>query len=60
MLVAGAAAVHAGTERFDYDALARLVRHIDSSGTITEYAYDTTRSATSWKCVARPTAGRRA
>lgn len=31
---------HAGTERFDYDALGRLVRHIDSPGTITEYVYD--------------------
>lgn len=30
----------AGTERFDYDALGRLVRHIDSPGTITEYVYD--------------------
>lgn len=30
----------AGTERFDYDALGRLVRHIDSSGTVTEYVYD--------------------
>jgi len=30
----------AGTERFDYDALGRLVRHIDSPGTVTEYVYD--------------------
>jgi YD repeat-containing protein len=30
----------AATERFDYDALGRLIRHVDSSGTITEYAYD--------------------
>ncbi|WP_374692548.1 Ig-like domain-containing protein [Accumulibacter sp.] len=40
MLLTAMAAAHAGTERFDYDALGRLVRHIDSSGTITEYAYD--------------------
>ncbi len=30
----------AGTERFDYDALGRLVRHIDSPGAVTEYVYD--------------------
>jgi YD repeat-containing protein len=35
-----AASVHAGTERFDYDALGRLVRHVDPSGTMTDYAYD--------------------
>jgi YD repeat-containing protein len=35
-----AASAHAGTERFDYDALGRLVRHIDPSGTMTDYAYD--------------------
>lgn len=35
-----AVTARAGTERFDYDALGRLVRHIDSSGTVTEYAYD--------------------
>lgn len=40
MLLGAMAAAEAGTERFDYDALGRLVRHIDSSGAITEYAYD--------------------
>ena len=40
MLLTAMAAAHAGTERFDYDALGRLVRHMDPSGTITEYAYD--------------------
>ncbi|MBN8451202.1 MAG: hypothetical protein J0M13_19815 [Candidatus Accumulibacter sp.] len=35
-----AASAHAGTERFDYDALGRLVRHVDPSGTMTDYAYD--------------------
>lgn len=35
-----AVTARAGTERFDYDTLGRLVRHIDSSGTVTEYAYD--------------------
>ena len=39
---AGLACLHAvaGTERFDYDSLGRLVRHIDPSGTVTEYVYD--------------------
>jgi YD repeat-containing protein len=40
VLLAWAPPGHAGTERFDYDALGRLIRHIDSSGTVTEYAYD--------------------
>jgi len=40
VLLAWAVVGLAGTERFDYDSLGRLVRHIDSTGTITEYAYD--------------------
>ncbi|WP_186406698.1 RHS repeat domain-containing protein [Candidatus Accumulibacter aalborgensis] len=39
-LLWAATTARAGTERFDYDALGRLVRHLDSSGTVTEYAYD--------------------
>lgn len=39
-MLAWATVGFAGTERFDYDALGRLVRHIDSPGTITEYVYD--------------------
>jgi YD repeat-containing protein len=31
---------HAGEERYDYDALGRLVRVIDEQGRVTEYAYD--------------------
>ena len=30
----------AGTERYDYDALGRLVRVIDEQGRVTEYVYD--------------------
>lgn len=39
---AGLVCLHAvaGTERFDYDSLGRLVRHIDPSGTVTDYLYD--------------------
>jgi len=32
--------VQAGEERYDYDALGRLVRVIDEQGRVTEYVYD--------------------
>lgn len=39
--VCGSIAVaHAGQERYDYDALGRLVRVIDEQGRVTEYTYD--------------------
>jgi len=37
--MSGGAAL-AGTERYDYDALGRLVRAIDEQGRVTEYVYD--------------------
>lgn len=41
MVVATIGAVAlAGTERYDYDALGRLVRVIDEQGRVTEYVYD--------------------
>jgi YD repeat-containing protein len=30
----------AGTERYDYDPLGRLIRYVDSDGQVTEYVYD--------------------
>lgn len=39
LLWAGSSA-WAGTERFDYDPLGRLIRVIDEQGRVTEYAYD--------------------
>ena len=30
----------AGTERYDYDPLGRLIRYVDSDGRVTEYVYD--------------------
>jgi YD repeat-containing protein len=30
----------AGTERYDYDPLGRLIRYVDSDGQVTEYIYD--------------------
>jgi YD repeat-containing protein len=35
-----AVGAHAGEERYDYDALGRLVRVIDEQGRVTEYVYD--------------------
>ena len=35
-----AAVVHAGQERYDYDALGRLIRFINPAGEATEYVYD--------------------
>ena len=32
--------VQAGTEHYDYDAIGRLIRYIDSRGNVTEYVYD--------------------
>jgi YD repeat-containing protein len=32
--------VAAGTERYDYDPLGRLIRYVDSDGQVTEYVYD--------------------
>jgi YD repeat-containing protein len=32
--------LHAGQERYDYDALGRLVRVIDEQGRVTQYVYD--------------------
>ncbi len=40
LLLVLAAAVHAGQERYDYDALGRLVRFINPAGEGTEYVYD--------------------
>src|SRR5262245_9426720 len=34
------AAAFAGTERYDYDPVGRLVRVIDEQGRVTEYVYD--------------------
>jgi len=34
------ALAHAGDERYDYDALGRLIRVIDEQGRVTEYVYD--------------------
>jgi YD repeat-containing protein len=39
LAMSGGAAL-AGTERYDYDALGRLVRAIDEQGRVTEYVYD--------------------
>ena len=36
----GSAQLNAGQERYDYDALGRLVRVIDEQGRVTEYVYD--------------------
>jgi len=38
--VIGSAQLNAGQERYDYDALGRLVRVIDEQGRVTEYVYD--------------------
>jgi len=38
--VIGSAELNAGQERYDYDALGRLVRVIDEQGHVTEYVYD--------------------
>src|SRR5262245_4647819 len=40
MLLGLFAPAHAGQERYDYDALGRLVRVIDEQGRVTEYVYD--------------------
>jgi YD repeat-containing protein len=40
LLLAFAAAVNAGQERYDYDALGRLIRYINPAGEATEYVYD--------------------
>ncbi len=38
--VIGSAQLNAGQERYDYDALGRLIRVIDEQGRVTEYLYD--------------------
>jgi len=38
--VVGPAGLNAGQERYDYDALGRLIRVIDEQGRVTEYVYD--------------------
>jgi len=40
LLVLAAAAPQAGQERYDYDALGRLIRYINPAGEATEYVYD--------------------
>ncbi|MCW5631804.1 MAG: RHS repeat protein [Rubrivivax sp.] len=40
LALCAAYAIAAGTERYDYDAVGRLIRHIDPSGQVTEYVYD--------------------
>ena len=35
-----ASSAHAAQERYDYDALGRLIRVIDEAGRVTEYVYD--------------------
>jgi YD repeat-containing protein len=40
ILLLVAAAIQAGQERYDYDALGRLVRFINPAGEGTEYVYD--------------------
>jgi YD repeat-containing protein len=35
-----AAHAHAALERYDYDALGRVIRYVDPSGRITQYVYD--------------------
>jgi YD repeat-containing protein len=40
VLLAFAAAAHAGQEHYDYDALGRLIRFINPAGEVTEYDYD--------------------
>ncbi|MDS4060340.1 MAG: RHS repeat domain-containing protein, partial [Candidatus Contendobacter sp.] len=40
VLLAFAAAAHAGQERYDYDALGRLIRFVNPAGEVTEYVYD--------------------
>lgn len=39
-LAAGAPHAQSGVERYDYDALGRLIRHIDAHDRVTEYVYD--------------------
>ena len=39
-LLALAAAVQAGQERYDYDPMGRLIRYINPAGEATEYVYD--------------------
>src|SRR5439155_26641069 len=38
--IIGSAELNAGQERYDYDALGRLIRVIDEQGRVTEYVYD--------------------
>ncbi len=40
LVVLLSAAAHAATERYDYDALGRLIRWVDGAGQATEYVYD--------------------
>lgn len=40
MVAVSSSSALAGTERFDYDPLGRLIRVIDEKGRITEYVYD--------------------
>jgi YD repeat-containing protein len=40
LLLAFAATVNAGQERYDYDVLGRLIRYINPAGQATEYIYD--------------------
>ena len=39
-LLCATAVVYAAQERYDYDALGRLIRVIDEAGRVTEYVYD--------------------
>ena len=38
--IVGPSGLNAGQERYDYDALGRLIRVIDEQGRVTEYVYD--------------------